>query len=381
MPSAPPSIQTSLPEVIAVEPMLDRWLKLTFATGEIRQYDVDPWLSHGVFQALRDPQLFRQAFVQHGTVCWPGNLDIDPECLLEQSVKWSEPSLRDPNDPGLSREEALALRAASEWRLSQQTELRKSRGILFCSARDSGQPIPMLSTVVTLTQVPNSTSGLGATLAAGMLGTVIEPLDENTCLVEFASEDGVSAGKVPLRYDELLPVSRVVPIVNESERSNFGQAVANMQAFVQEGQALARATPAEDLPKPPTGFPSWLDYAVECVDTRSLELEHLFDDTGAAPSRAAMKQAVRKELAELRELAGLQERLAQGTTENQEVVKNCEHTYEAGPAVWAEQQIEFLLAGKVDRLDTVNLIAVLRRVAQLVLVMTDLGDYEVSRKS
>ncbi|WP_083518154.1 DUF2442 domain-containing protein [Dechloromonas denitrificans] len=318
MPREHPTSSPSLPEVIAVEPMLDRWLKLTFATGEIRQYDVDPWLSKGMFQALRDPLLFRQAFVQHGTVCWPGNLDIDPECLSEKSVPWSEPSLRDPNEPVLSREEALALRAAGEWRLVQRPELRKSRGTLPCSAGESGQPIPMLSTVVTLTQVPKGTSGLGTTLAAGTLGTVIEPLDEYTCLVEFAAEDGVSAGEVPLRYDELLPVSRVVHLVNESERPNFDQAVADMQAFVEEGQALARAT-AEPLPKPPTGFASWLDYAVECVDTRSAELEHLFDDTGAVPSRAAMEQAVRKELTELRVLAALQARLGQETTGNQGV--------------------------------------------------------------
>lgn len=71
---------------------MGRWIKLTFSTGELRCYDVDPWLSKGVFQALRDPLLFRLAFIQGGTVCWPGFLDIGPECLWSQSEPWADAS-------------------------------------------------------------------------------------------------------------------------------------------------------------------------------------------------------------------------------------------------------------------------------------------------
>ncbi len=57
---------------------------------------------------------------------------------------------------------------------------------------------------------------------------------------------------------------------------------------------------------PPPGYTSWLDYAVDCMDTRSLELESMFVDdqekwhwpTGT--TREHMDEAVRNELAELR---------------------------------------------------------------------------------
>jgi len=60
-------------------------LELVFDTGETRIFDATPYLQKGVFQRLRDPDLFRQAYVAFGTVCWPGDLDIAPETLYDQS--------------------------------------------------------------------------------------------------------------------------------------------------------------------------------------------------------------------------------------------------------------------------------------------------------
>lgn len=60
-------------------------LELTFDTGETRVFDAMPYLQMGVFQRLRDPALFRQAYIAFGTVCWPGDLDIAPETLYERS--------------------------------------------------------------------------------------------------------------------------------------------------------------------------------------------------------------------------------------------------------------------------------------------------------
>lgn len=58
---------------------------------------------------------------------------------------------------------------------------------------------------------------------------------------------------------------------------------------------------------PPPGYSSWLDYAVDCMDTRSLEQEDLWVDDPAqrrwpeGTTREQFDQAVRAELAELRE--------------------------------------------------------------------------------
>lgn len=60
-------------------------LELEFDTGERRIFDAGPYLDKGVFQRLKDPHLFGQAFVAFGTVCWPGNLDIAPETLYDRS--------------------------------------------------------------------------------------------------------------------------------------------------------------------------------------------------------------------------------------------------------------------------------------------------------
>lgn len=58
---------------------------------------------------------------------------------------------------------------------------------------------------------------------------------------------------------------------------------------------------------PPRGYASWLDYAVHTMDTRSAELDHLFEDgpDEGKPTREDMRQAVRAELEELRQRAGI----------------------------------------------------------------------------
>lgn len=72
--------------VIAVNPKDNYELELKFNTGEIRLFDVAPYLEKGVFKKLKDPALFKQAYVAFDTVCWPGNLDISPETLYDKSV-------------------------------------------------------------------------------------------------------------------------------------------------------------------------------------------------------------------------------------------------------------------------------------------------------
>jgi uncharacterized protein DUF2442 len=60
-------------------------LELVFSTGETRIFDARPYLDRGVFRRLKDPALFKEAYVAFDTVCWPGNLDIAPETLYDRS--------------------------------------------------------------------------------------------------------------------------------------------------------------------------------------------------------------------------------------------------------------------------------------------------------
>lgn len=58
-----------------------------------------------------------------------------------------------------------------------------------------------------------------------------------------------------------------------------------------------------DLPIPPDGYATWLDYAADTMDTRSEETGRLFLDKNVA-SRQSMRDAVRAELMALRRKAG-----------------------------------------------------------------------------
>jgi hypothetical protein len=40
----------------------------------------------GVFSALCNPNLFYQAYLNHGAVTWPGDLDLVPDAMYE-SIK------------------------------------------------------------------------------------------------------------------------------------------------------------------------------------------------------------------------------------------------------------------------------------------------------
>lgn len=73
-------------KVVHVEVLDGYTLDLWFDTGDQRRFDATPYLARGVFTALKNRDLFRQAFVACGTVCWPGDLDIAPETLFDRST-------------------------------------------------------------------------------------------------------------------------------------------------------------------------------------------------------------------------------------------------------------------------------------------------------
>lgn len=70
--------------VVQVKININFELELLFNTGELRLFDMKPYLSRGVFTRLKEPSLFNQAYVALDTVCWPGNLDISPATLYDK---------------------------------------------------------------------------------------------------------------------------------------------------------------------------------------------------------------------------------------------------------------------------------------------------------
>ena len=64
-------------------------LLLTFENGEVRLFDMSPYLEKGVFRELKDLSLFKSARVSFDTVEWENEVDIDTETLYEDSVPYN----------------------------------------------------------------------------------------------------------------------------------------------------------------------------------------------------------------------------------------------------------------------------------------------------
>jgi len=72
-------------DVITVEPQSDNTLILVFENRERRHFDMKPYLDKKPFVKLKYLPLFMKASVANGTVVWPGNIDIAPETLWDNS--------------------------------------------------------------------------------------------------------------------------------------------------------------------------------------------------------------------------------------------------------------------------------------------------------
>jgi hypothetical protein len=61
-------------------------LGLVFSNGERRFFNMADYIDQKPWVRLKLGNLFQGAFIENGTVNWPGNIDIDPETLYERSV-------------------------------------------------------------------------------------------------------------------------------------------------------------------------------------------------------------------------------------------------------------------------------------------------------
>ena len=60
-------------------------LRLTLTDGSTVERDLENLITGPVFESIRrDPGLFRQVRVEHGTLTWPGEVDLCPDVLIWQ---------------------------------------------------------------------------------------------------------------------------------------------------------------------------------------------------------------------------------------------------------------------------------------------------------
>ena len=74
------------PRVKSVKPQTDYRLKLTFTNGEVRVFDVTPYLGTGIFRELRDVDVFNSVRPVLGSIQWDNDADLCPDTLYERSI-------------------------------------------------------------------------------------------------------------------------------------------------------------------------------------------------------------------------------------------------------------------------------------------------------
>lgn len=78
-------------DVKTVTPLSDYRLYVEITDGQRGIFDVKPYLDHGVFRELRNPDYFRQVSIVLGALTWPHQQDIAPETLLAEIVPVDAP--------------------------------------------------------------------------------------------------------------------------------------------------------------------------------------------------------------------------------------------------------------------------------------------------
>jgi hypothetical protein len=86
------------PRVQAVEPGPNYTLIIEFANGQVRIFDVKPYLDKGIFRELEDPGYFGTVRPFLGSVQWPHGQDFCPDTLYMDS---------EPSPSGVSLQTAL----------------------------------------------------------------------------------------------------------------------------------------------------------------------------------------------------------------------------------------------------------------------------------
>lgn len=66
-----------------VRPVPDYELVLTFEDGNVKKFDMKPFLEKGIFRELKNEEMFNTVRVSFSTVVWDNEADFDPEALYE----------------------------------------------------------------------------------------------------------------------------------------------------------------------------------------------------------------------------------------------------------------------------------------------------------
>lgn len=69
------------PDVASVKALANFTIEAEFIDGEIRRFDMSPYLDFPAFAALKEDSLFMRAHVANGVVTWIDEIDLSPDTL------------------------------------------------------------------------------------------------------------------------------------------------------------------------------------------------------------------------------------------------------------------------------------------------------------
>ncbi|HNX78056.1 MAG TPA: DUF2442 domain-containing protein [Candidatus Rifleibacterium sp.] len=94
----------------------DFTLLVRFADGLQKTVDFKPFLKKRIFERLKNPELFKKAFVQCGTVCWDDDTDIPAEQLYYgANAAISELVANAGGQTAFARQHGIPLRTVQNW--------------------------------------------------------------------------------------------------------------------------------------------------------------------------------------------------------------------------------------------------------------------------
>lgn len=74
------------PRVRSARPNPDYTRTIEFANGELKVFDVRPYLDKGIFRELKDVRVFNSVRAVLGSVQWPSGQNFCPDTLYLDSV-------------------------------------------------------------------------------------------------------------------------------------------------------------------------------------------------------------------------------------------------------------------------------------------------------
>ena len=75
---------TYMPRVIEAEYLKDYRIKVKFTNGLIKEIDCEKYIDGGIFEKIKDREVFKNFFIDGWTISWPNGADIAPDTLYNE---------------------------------------------------------------------------------------------------------------------------------------------------------------------------------------------------------------------------------------------------------------------------------------------------------